>query len=175
MLATISPATLADLRRKGETMTLVTKRTPAEFGEVRVDFAHNTPIDWLDLKVVRAVAIGAALAAFGPEALMKWPAIGAGLAGFVGCGLVFAGITDTRGMAMLIARMPWNQASGGYRRTLTACSRAIQLALVLGAVSGTAMAEHTKDSLDVVKLAITQQKAVFVDVREPDDGRRATL
>lgn len=110
MLATISPATLADLRRKGETMTLVTKRTPAEFGEVRVDFAHNTPIDWLDLKVVRAVAIGAALAAFGPEALMKWPAIGAGLAGFVGCGLVFAGITDTCGMAMLIAKMPWNQA-----------------------------------------------------------------
>lgn len=30
------------------------------------------------------------------------------LAGFVGAGLVFAGITDTCGMGMLIARMPWN-------------------------------------------------------------------
>lgn len=33
-----------------------------------------------------------------------------GLAGFVGAGLVFAGITDTCAMGMLIARMPWNKA-----------------------------------------------------------------
>jgi rhodanese-related sulfurtransferase len=32
-----------------------------------------------------------------------------GLAAFVGAGLVFAGVTDTCGMAMLLARMPWNQ------------------------------------------------------------------
>lgn len=32
------------------------------------------------------------------------------LAGFIGAGLVFAGITDTCGMGMLLARMPWNQA-----------------------------------------------------------------
>lgn len=32
-----------------------------------------------------------------------------GLSAFVGAGLVFAGITDTCGMAMLLARMPWNQ------------------------------------------------------------------
>jgi rhodanese-related sulfurtransferase len=31
------------------------------------------------------------------------------LSGFVGAGLIFAGITDTCGMGMLIARMPWNQ------------------------------------------------------------------
>ncbi|MEO6848616.1 MAG: rhodanese-like domain-containing protein [Chthoniobacterales bacterium] len=30
------------------------------------------------------------------------------LSAFVGAGLVFAGITDTCGMGMLIARMPWN-------------------------------------------------------------------
>lgn len=30
------------------------------------------------------------------------------LSGFVGAGLVFAGITDTCGMAMVLARMPWN-------------------------------------------------------------------
>lgn len=33
------------------------------------------------------------------------------LSGFVGAGLIFAGITDTCGMGMLIARMPWNARS----------------------------------------------------------------
>ena len=32
------------------------------------------------------------------------------LSGIVGAGLVFAAVTDTCGMAMLLARMPWNQA-----------------------------------------------------------------
>ena len=32
-----------------------------------------------------------------------------GLAGFVGAGLMFAGITDTCAMAMILAKMPWNQ------------------------------------------------------------------
>jgi rhodanese-related sulfurtransferase len=36
----------------------------------------------------------------------------AGLSAFVGAGLMFAGITDTCGMAMLLARMPWNQLRG---------------------------------------------------------------
>jgi rhodanese-related sulfurtransferase len=35
------------------------------------------------------------------------------LSGFVGAGLMFAGITDTCGMGMLIAKMPWNQKGGG--------------------------------------------------------------
>jgi rhodanese-related sulfurtransferase len=184
MVATISPASLADLRRQGRKLTLIDVRTPAEFGEVHVDFAHNIPLDRLDAASVAAladdgpvyfvcksggrsakacekliaagrtnvvsveggtaaceaagvavvrgrkamslerqvriaagslVAIGAALAAFGPDP--TWQRIGAGLAGFVGCGLVFAGITDTCGMAMLLARMPWNQAGG------TSCAR----------------------------------------------------
>ena len=34
-----------------------------------------------------------------------------GLSAFVGAGLVFAGITDTCGMGMMLARMPWNQRS----------------------------------------------------------------
>ena len=34
---------------------------------------------------------------------------GYGLSTFVGGGLVFAGVTDTCGMGMLIARMPWNR------------------------------------------------------------------
>jgi rhodanese-related sulfurtransferase len=32
-----------------------------------------------------------------------------GLSAFVGAGLVFAGVTDTCGMGMLLARMPWNK------------------------------------------------------------------
>ena len=32
-----------------------------------------------------------------------------GLSAFVGAGLMFAGITDTCGMAMMLAKMPWNQ------------------------------------------------------------------
>jgi rhodanese-related sulfurtransferase len=34
-----------------------------------------------------------------------------GLSAFVGAGLVFAGVTDTCGMGMLLARMPWNQVA----------------------------------------------------------------
>ena len=33
----------------------------------------------------------------------------AAIAAFVGAGLVFAGISDTCGMAMILAKMPWNQ------------------------------------------------------------------
>ncbi|QEL15645.1 rhodanese-like domain-containing protein [Limnoglobus roseus] len=34
-----------------------------------------------------------------------------GLSAFVGAGLVFSGITDTCGMGLVLARMPWNRAS----------------------------------------------------------------
>jgi hypothetical protein len=37
------------------------------------------------------------------------------LSAFVGAGLLFAGITDTCGMAMLLAKMPWNQVREGSR------------------------------------------------------------
>lgn len=33
-----------------------------------------------------------------------------GLSAFVGAGLVFSGITDTCGMGLLLAKMPWNQS-----------------------------------------------------------------
>ena len=48
------------------------------------------------------VLIGAALGWFVHPAFM-------GLSAFVGAGLVFAGVTDTCGMGMLLARMPWNR------------------------------------------------------------------
>jgi rhodanese-related sulfurtransferase len=235
MVASISPAQLAELRRRGGNVTLIDVRTPAEYGEVHVDFARNVPLDRLNaqdvagladegqvyfvcksggrsqkacekmlaagiervvsveggtaaceaagLPVVRGrkvmslerqvrvaagtlVAIGAALAAFGPDA--TWKAIGTGLAGFVGCGLVFAGLTDTCGMAMLIARMPWNQAC----RSATSCSTRLLLAALVAAAAGTASAQHTQDSLDAVKAAVAEQKAVLVDVREADEWQQ---
>ncbi len=39
-----------------------------------------------------------------------------GLSAFVGAGLMFAGITDTCGMAMMLAKMPWNQVSGSEQK-----------------------------------------------------------
>lgn len=34
-----------------------------------------------------------------------------GLSAFIGAGLVFSGITNTCGMALMLARMPWNRAA----------------------------------------------------------------
>ena len=36
-----------------------------------------------------------------------------GLSAFIGAGLMFAGITDTCGMGMMLSKMPWNQCSDG--------------------------------------------------------------
>jgi rhodanese-related sulfurtransferase len=48
------------------------------------------------------VVLGTALGAFVHPGFLA-------LAAFAGAGLVFAGITDTCGMGLLLARMPWNQ------------------------------------------------------------------
>ena len=48
------------------------------------------------------VLLGSGLGAFVNPAFI-------GLSAFVGAGLMFSGITDTCGMGMLLARMPWNQ------------------------------------------------------------------
>lgn len=50
------------------------------------------------------VLTGSLAGYFGPD---YW----IGLAAFVGAGLIFAGITDTCGMGMLLAKMPWNQVN----------------------------------------------------------------
>ncbi|MAX24979.1 MAG: sulfurtransferase [Phycisphaeraceae bacterium] len=43
------------------------------------------------------------------------------LAGFAGCGLLFAGLTGYCGMAMMLAKMPWNQVKF-KDQTVTSCS-----------------------------------------------------
>ena len=40
-----------------------------------------------------------------------------GLSAFVGAGLMFAGITDTCGMGMMLAKMPWNQCDNNQCST----------------------------------------------------------
>jgi hypothetical protein len=50
------------------------------------------------------VLVGVALGTFVHPYLL-------GLAAFVGAGLVFAGVTDTCGMGLALARMPWNRAA----------------------------------------------------------------
>ena len=50
------------------------------------------------------VLLGVVLAA---AVLPQW--IGLALAGFIGAGLVFSGVTNTCGMASVLAMMPWNR------------------------------------------------------------------
>lgn len=61
------------------------------------------------------VFVGAALGYFVSPVFIAIPA-------FVGAGLMFAGITDTCGMAMMLAKMPWNTrgatcSTGGATRS----------------------------------------------------------
>ncbi len=62
------------------------------------------------ISIERQVRIGAGLMVAAGVALGTWVHPGFhGLSGFVGCGLVFAGVTDFCGMGLLLARMPWNR------------------------------------------------------------------
>lgn len=74
------------------------------------------------ISLERQVRIGAGLMVLAGVLLgfLLHPAFYA-LAAFVGGGLVFAGVTDWCGMAMVLAKMPWNQAGQG--RGGGACSR----------------------------------------------------
>ena len=170
----ISARELKQLCERGEAVTLIDVRTPAEFREAHVAIAKNVPLEHLDPQALRSefsstadkplyvicqkggrgkqacdkllsagwinvvnveggtaaceavgvtlvrgkktislerqvriaagslVLLGVALSYFVHPYLI-------GLSAFVGAGLVFAGVTDTCGMGMMLARMPWNQ------------------------------------------------------------------
>jgi rhodanese-related sulfurtransferase len=237
MVATISPSSLADLRRRGDGVTLIDVRTPAEYDEVHVEGARNIPLDRLDPRAIatehegksgplyfvcksggrsqkaceqmiaagirdvvsveggtaacEAAGIGVARSGRKVMSLDRQVRICAGglvvlgavlghfvnpawhaVSAFIGAGLVFAGLTDTCGMAMMLAKMPWNQVRGAA----TCCARAVMLSLVLGGAGAvTLAAEHTKDSLAAVQQAVADQKAVLVDVREPEEWNEGHL
>ena len=171
-VSVISPKQLQDRIQAGEQVHLIDVRTPAEFREVHVTVARNTPLESLNCGAVLAehptnaplyvicrsgsrgkqacekfTAAGCANVVNVEGGTMAWDQAGysvvrgkkaislerqvricagfmsltggvlaitvhpywAGLSAFVGAGLMFAGITDTCGMAMMLARMPWNQ------------------------------------------------------------------
>ena len=58
------------------------------------------------------VVVGVALG------LLVHPAL-FGLSAFIGAGLVFAGVSDTCGMGLALARMPWNRVTGNVCETPT--------------------------------------------------------
>lgn len=64
------------------------------------------------VRIVAGVLVlaGTILGAFLHPAILALPA-------FVGAGLIFAGVSDKCGMAMLLARMPWNQGTGASHCT----------------------------------------------------------
>jgi rhodanese-related sulfurtransferase len=63
------------------------------------------------ISIERQVRIGAGMMVLIGVLLGSWvDPLWFFLSGFVGAGLIFAGITDWCGMGMLLAKMPWNQA-----------------------------------------------------------------
>ena len=78
-MTTITPRQLNDRLQQGEKLHLLDVRTPTEHAEIHVP--------------------GVLIAQFVHPAFI-W------LSGFIGAGLTFAGITDWRGLGMLIARLP---------------------------------------------------------------------
>lgn len=58
---------------------------------------------------VRIAAGGLVVAGVLLACLGQGSVIGLGIAGFVGAGLVFSGVTNTCGMASVLAVMPWNR------------------------------------------------------------------
>jgi rhodanese-related sulfurtransferase len=60
------------------------------------------------ISLERQVRIAAGSLVLTGAVLSHWYPWWIGLSGFVGAGLIFAGITDTCGMGLLLARMPWN-------------------------------------------------------------------
>jgi rhodanese-related sulfurtransferase len=174
MSTAITPSRLAELHKQGKKIELIDVRTPAEYGEVHLEFARNVPLDQLDPKSVierRVDAGGEPLYVIchaggrGRQACEKFAKAGfenvvnveggtsaclatdlplvrgkkvmslerqvriaagslvlvgialayfvhpylIGVSAFVGAGLVFAGVTDTCGMGMMLAKMPWNR------------------------------------------------------------------
>ena len=92
---------------EGGTMACVEAGLPVVRGQKAVSLERQVRIAAGSL-----VLAGVALSFIHPAFL--------GLSAFVGAGLVFSGITDTCGMGLILARMPWNQCG---RSTTSCCTR----------------------------------------------------
>lgn len=89
------------LNVEGGTEACLKARFPAIRGKKAISLERQVRIAAGSL-----VLLGAVLGFF-------WNVYFISLSAFVGAGLVFAGVTDTCGMGMILAKMPWNQASDG--------------------------------------------------------------
>jgi len=80
--------------------------------------AANLPVERSTVKVVsleRQVRIAAGALVFTGVLLARFVNFDfIWLSGFVGAGLVFAGITDFCGMGLLLAKLPWNKRPSGH-------------------------------------------------------------
>jgi rhodanese-related sulfurtransferase len=78
----------------------------------------NLPVERSTVKVVsleRQVRIAAGALVFTGALLARFVNFDfIWLSGFVGAGLVFAGITDFCGMGLLLAKLPWNKRPSGH-------------------------------------------------------------
>jgi rhodanese-related sulfurtransferase len=78
----------------------------------------NLPVERSTVKVVsleRQVRIAAGALVFTGVLLARFVNFDfIWLSGFVGAGLVFAGITDFCGMGLLLAKLPWNKRPSGH-------------------------------------------------------------
>jgi len=93
---------------EGGTMACVEAGLPVVRGKKAISLERQVRIAAGSL-----IVIGAALGWFVDPAFIVLPA-------FIGAGLLFSGITDTCGVSMVLARMPWNQCSPS---STTTCSR----------------------------------------------------
>lgn len=129
----LTPTALATLTSSRPDVRVLDVRTPGEFESVHIRGAYNVPLDTLsehsaEISGVSAPVIlvcqsggrarraEAALKAAGMANLHvleggmnAW--VGAGIPAGIGSGLVFAGVTDKCGMALLLSRLPYNRAS----------------------------------------------------------------
>ena len=100
----------------------------------------------------------------------------AGLSAFVGAGLMFAGITDTCGMAMILARMPWNQVASNANSSGTACRIGVMLlALLVLEPAGTFAREVTHDAPTRVQPRVTGNEAARAEACEQEARKDVRL
>jgi len=90
----------------------ITNVVNVEGGTLAWDQA-GLPVTWgkAAISLERQVRIAAGLLVLIGSGLGAVSPYWIGLSAFVGAGLVFAGVTDTCGMGMLLARMPWNRVA----------------------------------------------------------------
>lgn len=102
---------LSDAIAAGESVRVLDVRTPGEFENQHIPGAYNVPLDQLAEHAPELRAVTGCQVALGSVAALMASPIWALVPAVIGAGLVFAGITDTCGMGMLLAKLPYNRAA----------------------------------------------------------------